>query len=164
MIESVENLEAVLEPYNGQTVYNEADKKVYRWDAIEGWQSADMESNVTMNAYDLNKQIIGQLKGLSDEDFEEKKNLIRKFCNDTNNEYYMLLCRDINYYTLFKMDLKLADEPINEVLIECAQGIGEIKAIDLTEDNGAIEFWMTYQDETYVAYFFPYDAGVVICG
>lgn len=164
MIESVENLEAVLEPYNGQTVYNEADKKVYRWDAIEGWQSADMESNVTMNAYDLNKQIIGQLKGLNDEDFEEKKNLIRKFCNDTNNEYYMLLCRDINYYTLFKMDLKLADEPINEVLIECAQGIGEIKAIDLTEDNGAIEFWMTYQDETYVAYFFPYDAGVVVCG
>ena len=164
MIESVENLEAVLEPYNGQTVYNEADKKVYRWDAIEGWQSADMESNVTMNAYDLNKQIIGQLKGLNDEDFEEKKNLIRKFCNDTNNEYYMLLCRDINYYTLFKMDLKLADEPINEVLIECAQDIGEIKAIDLTEDKGAIEFWMTYQDETYAAYFFPYDAGVIVCG
>lgn len=163
MIESVENLEAVLEPYNGQTVYNETDKKVYRWDAIEGQQGADMESNITMNAYDLNKQIIGQLKVLDEEAFEEKKNLIRKFCNDTNNEYYMLLCRDINYYTLFKMDLKLADELINEVLIECAQGIGEIKAIDLTEDNNAIEFWMTYQNETYVAYFFPYDAGVIIC-
>lgn len=164
MIESVENLEAVLEPYVGQTVYNEADKKVYRWDAIEGWQCADMESNITMNAYDLNKQIIGQLKILDDKALEEKKDLIRKFCNETNNEYYMLLCRDINYYTLFKMDLKLADEPINEILIECAQNIGEIKAIDLTEDGGAIELWMTYRDETYVAYFFPYDTGVIICG
>jgi hypothetical protein len=37
MIESVETLESVLEPYPGQVVYCQADKKDWRWDPIEGW-------------------------------------------------------------------------------------------------------------------------------
>ena len=165
MIESVENLNAVLEPYTGQTVYNEEDNKVYRWDPIEGWQEQKMDGNLTMSAYDINKQIIAQLPTISEEDLETvKSQIIRKYCDNMKAEYYMLLCRDINYYTVFKIDLKLADETIEDVLIECAQGIGAIKSIALTEDEMALELWMTYRDETYVAYFFPYDTGVIVCG
>lgn len=164
MIESVDTLEQVLEPYAGQVVYCEEDNKVYRWDPIEAWKEQTMDGNITMSAYDINQQIIGQLSAMNEEILQEKKELIGNFCDKMKNEYYMLLCRDINYYTLFRLDLKLADEPVGEAVIDCAKNIGVIKAIDLTEDGGAIELWMTYADETYVAYFFPYDAGVVVCG
>ena len=168
MIESVETLESILEPYAGQTVWCEEDRTVYRWDPVAGWESVPDEdettSEVAMNMYDINKQIIGQLQILDEETLQEKKNLIRDFCNATKNEYYMLLCRDINYYTLFRLDLKLADETIDDVVIECAQCIGDIKAIDAVEEGAAIEFWMTEGSETYAAYFFPYDEGVVVCG
>jgi hypothetical protein len=92
-----------------------------------------------------------------------KREIIRKYCDEMKAEYYMLLCRDINYYTVFRVDLKLADETIDDALIDCANYIGTIKSVGLTEDEQAIELWMTHEDDTYVAYFFPYDEGVIVC-
>ena len=73
MIESVENLEQVLEPYAGQTVWNEEDSKVYRWDPIEGWQEQPIDSTFTLSAYDMNKQIIGQLQTMDNDTINQKK-------------------------------------------------------------------------------------------
>ena len=164
MIESVETLNDILEPYAGQIVSCEQDGKVYRWDPIEGWKLFQFDGGITMSAYDINKQIIGQLKNLDKETLQEKEKLIREFCNQTKNTYYMLLCRDINYFTLFHLDLKIADETIEEAVIDCLKHIGNVKAIDLTEDGNAIELWVKNHDEVYAAYFFPYDLGVCICG
>jgi hypothetical protein len=123
-----------------------------------------MGSNFSMSAYDMNKQIIGQLQIMDNDTINEKKKLIREFVDKEHNQFYMLLCRDINYYTLFAIDVKLADELIDDLVIECANDIGSIKAIDPTEDKRAIEIWVTNQEETYVMYFFPYDSGVIVCG
>ena len=164
MIESVNTLEEVLEPYAGQTVYNEEDNKVYRWDPIEGWQEEKVDGNFTMNAYEINKQIIGQLQIMDDETIDQKKRLIREFVNEEHNQFYMLLCRDVNYYTLFAIDLKLADECIEDVVVECCNDLGLIKSIELTEDKRAIEIWVSNSEDTYAMYLFPYDAGVIVCG
>lgn len=164
MIESVETLNDVLEPYAGQIVSCEQDGKVYRWDPIEGWKLFQFDSGITMNAYEINKQIIGQLQIMDNDTINEKKKLIREFVDKEHNQFYMLLCRDINYYTLFAIDVKLAEELIDDLVIECANDIGCIKAIDPTEDNRAIEIWVSNQEETYVMYFFPYDSGVIVCG
>jgi hypothetical protein len=168
MIESVETLESVLEPYPGQTVYCQADKKDWRWDPIEGWQDVSV-SNTTlaeMSAYEINKQIISQLPNLSNKDLKEKTKLITKFISETNHKYYMLLCRELNYYTI------LANDPINaapndyfgDVLLECL-AFWHVKAIDVsTETDIALEIWIAGDDdEVNVMYFFPYDNGVIAC-
>lgn len=167
MHEQVEKLTDIIEPSAGQTVYCSSEDKIYRYDPVEGWQHVPMdpEAQLRMNAYDINKQVISQLPTITPEDIETvKSQIIRKYCDVMKAEYYMLLCRDINYYTVFKMDTKLADETVEDVLIDCANHIGQIKSVALTEDEQAIELWMTYEDETYVAYFFPYDNGVIVCG
>ena len=168
MIEQVETLEEVLEPRAGQTVWCSTEDKVYRFDPVEGWQAIENDetaSSIGMNMYDINKQIIAQLPAIDEENMAAvKREIIRKYCNQQKAEYYMLLCRDINYYTVFRIDLKLADETIEDVLVECANCIGAIKSIGFTEDEQAIELWMTNEEDTYVAYFFPYDEGVIVCG
>ena len=164
MIEEVNYLEDVKEPYANQVVFCKYDEKVYQWSPIEGWQPLSMGSNFSMSAYDMNKQIIGQLQIMDNDTINEKKKLIREFVDEEHNQFYMLLCRDINYYTLFAIDVKLADELIDDLVIECANDLGLIKSIELTEDKRAIEIWVSNSEDTYAMYFFPYDSGVIICG
>lgn len=168
MIEQIEKLEDIIEPYHGQTVWCSDEDKVYRYDVIEGWQEVPdkQETQMAMNIYDVNKQIINQLPPLVGESLIEKKILVRNFILNTKNKYYMLLCRDINYYTLFALDIyKNTDERLENIMLdECiTQPLGDIKSIEVTEDGGAIEIWYTAHDDSYVLYFFPYDAGVVVC-
>lgn len=167
MIEQIEKLEDIIEPYHGQTVWCSDEDKVYRYDAVEGWQHIpdEQETQMAMNIYDVNKQIINQLPPLVGESLIEKKILVRNFILNTKNKYYMLLCRDINYYTLFALDIyENTDERLENIMLdECITQLGDIKSIEVTEDGGAIEIWYTAHDDSYVMYFFPYDAGVVVC-
>lgn len=168
MIEQVEKLEDILEPYHGQIVWCSDEDKAYRFDAVEGWQEVPEDSTSTqlnMNVYEMNKQIIGQLEILDKATMEEKGKIVRDFVSSWGHKYYMLLCRELNYYTLFNINLKDADETVEDVLFECAEVIGDIKSVEAVDDNCAIEIWVTSSDnDTYVMYFFPYDNGVVVCG
>ena len=165
MIEQVNSLNEILEPTAGQTIFNLEDNNYYRYDPIEGWKTVKPEGNFQMQAYDINKQIVGQLEILDETTLTNKAKEIRDFAYSSNHKFFMLLCRDLNYYTVFYLDAKQADETIEDVVIECAQDIGEIKAIDFVENNVAIEIWVTNNDnETFVMYFFPYDNGVILCG
>ena len=140
MIEQVETLEEIVEPYAGQTVWCSIEDKVYRFDPIEGWQHIPddntSESAVGMSMYDINKQIISQLPAIDKENMAAvKTGIIRKYCDQMQAEYYMLLCRDINYYTVIRMDNDSALEYVEDVLVDCANYIGEIKSIGFTEDE-----------------------------
>ena len=44
---------------------------------------------------------------------------------------------------------------------ECLVNRGEIRGIDITKDKGAIEIWMSIEEESYVYYFFPYDTAII---
>lgn len=167
MVESVKTLEEVLEPAAGDMVWCEADNKPYRWDPVEGWKPVAMEGNFQMSAYDMNKQIMGQLPELDAKTLAGKKEMMREFMQLNDATFYMLLCRDINYYTLFyktPVEHELAEEFLEDIMIdECLPNIGKIKSIELTD--GAIEIWVQdAEDCVYVAYFFPYDSGVIVCG
>lgn len=140
--------------------------KVFMWNGESFVPlTGDMNSEITLTAYDMNKQIIHQLPALSAEELEQKKELIYDFCKMTDNEYYMLLCRDINYFTLCHRVQSLNELiTIQDLIIECAQVHGEIKSIE--QVDGAIEIWVdlpNFEDSTYAMYFFPYDGGVEVC-
>ena len=173
---------AEFEPEAGQVVIitDEGGKSndVQMWTGTE-WTSikADTNSEIQMTAYDINKQVIDQLPALTEEEIESNKDIIGQFVQNTNNEYYMLLCREKNYFTLCHRVPGMNPSPADNVrqysewpnelittedlIIECAKCLGEIKSIELVD--GAVEIWVTDPFDTYVMYFFPYDGGVEAC-
>lgn len=168
MIEQVNSLDEILEPYHGQQVYVKSEDgtepSYWRFDAVEGWQKLNPELNMG-SAYDMNKNIIKQLPNLSNKDLKEKTKLVTKFISETNNKYYMLLCRDLNYYTVLVNDPQNAapNDYFGDVLLECL-AYWYIRGIDLDESGMAIEIWVAGDDnEVNVMYFFPYDNGVIAC-
>lgn len=173
---------AEFEPEAGQVVIITDDdgnsNDVQMWTGTE-WTSikVDTNSEIQMTAYDINKQVIDQLPALTEEELEDKKDIIGQFVKNTNNEYYMLLCREKNYYTLCHRVSDMNPSPADNVrqysewpneiittedlIIECSRCLGEIKSIELVD--GAVEIWVTDPFDTYVMYFFPYDGGVEAC-
>ena len=120
--------------------------------------------NLQMNIYDLNKQIISQMATLSDEDLEDSRQLIRDYFQEHENEFYMLLCKDISYYTLFHIVDYITEPAAADEVIECIKCIGAVKSIDLTEGESAIEVWAQEEGrDPMVMYLFPYDTGVIEC-
>lgn len=116
-----------------------------------------------MNLYDVNKQLVNQLTALNDEDLNERKEIIKNYLIEQGNQFYMLLCKDISYYTLFDTTDETGPRAADEV-VECIKCVGEIKSIEENED-GAIEIWICASPKgPMVMYLFPYDVGVIKCG
>lgn len=115
-----------------------------------------------MDLYSLNKQLVKQLPDI--EDFTNSIQTINDFTRKNSNKHYMLLCRDISYYTVFERLLGLT-ETIGEAVITCLKNIGpSIKSIE--EVTGAIECWVIPKDkeEPLAVMLFPYDAGIYQVG
>lgn len=153
----------IVNPKEGELGYSPETEKLYvykdgQWELIKG------ESNLGITMYDINKQIISQMGELEGIAREEAHLLITDTIATSGQTYFMLLCRDINYYTLFKLDkdnsglCNIASE-----VFDCAEEIGAIKSAEGVED-GAIEIWVHPVDGDPVAmYLFPYDVGVIEC-
>lgn len=131
-------------------------------EVIQNPNSGVIDTGLTL--YDLNKQLVEKLPMLTDIVIEKKQKEIRKFINTIhpNVKYYMLLCNELNYYTLFHRDITNKLELQNE-MVECLKDLGAIQAIDTLEDKTAIECWIKNETGTYMLLFFPYDMGVIEC-
>lgn len=126
------------------------------------WNKINIEgSDISMDLYNMNKQIIAQLPTLTDDELNEKKYSIDALNAKYNNEYYMLYGKEISYFTLFKI---IEPQYFSYEVIECLKNVGDIKAIDLTEDKDAVEAWVMTDDEATCLYLFPYDLGIVQVG
>lgn len=129
------------------------------------WKDIEMkDSGIEMGLYDMNKQIIAQLPTIEKENIQEKIDMINEFAVNNKNFYYMLYGKEISYFTLFKRAPYYEEDRIGEVMIECLDSIGDIKAIDYTEAQDAIEVWVVNEDGPTCLYLFPYDSGVVSVG
>ena len=158
-----ENGNEILNPVEGQKAFSPQTKKLYCFTNGE-WKVLEGNVNLGMTIYDLNKQVISQMCILEGAAREEAHLHITDMATRSNNTYFMLLCRDINYYTLFKLNKDNNDlcNIANEVF-ECVEDIGAIKSVESVEGD-AIEIWAHPVDGDPVAmYLFPYDAGVIEC-
>lgn len=146
-------------PPVGEIVFYEDTNEYFKW---TGTEMAPLTVEPQMNLYDMNKQFVAQMKEMSDEVRDEKLEEIQKWIEETKNDFYMLLCNELKYYTIFGIHDE-APSNFPDMMIECVKNIGKLKAIDRTEDEFAYEMWIEVEDEPHVFYFFPYDQGVVVC-
>jgi hypothetical protein len=127
------------------------------------WNKVNYEgSDINLALYDMNKQIISQLPNL--ENIEDKHSVINSLHKKFQNEFYMLYGKEISYFTLFQ--IKNNEIAFGREVIDCLNNVGQIKAIDMTEPEDAIEIWVYLEEDEDVTclYLFPYDAGLVRVG
>lgn len=118
----------------------------------------------SINLYDLNKINMAQIKPY------DVITLNRK-CKETTKEiwdtflqgcysYWMLLCRERNDYTIFRLEDSYCD--FCDALIECLNNRGKVLDITKQPDNN-YEIWIrdTETDENFVYYLFDYSMGVI---
>ena len=122
------------------------------------------QGELKMSLFDINKQIISQQSTYNEEQIEEAKARIFKFkLNNAESHYFMLLSRDINYYTVLAID-KAAKENLEDVVIELLHEWGDIKDIDFSEEKDSIDCWVKgFNDNMAFFKLFPYDIGVIEC-
>ena len=124
-----------------------------------------MEANLSL--YELNRSIINQQGTLDCDKVPEKMRMIDQFAKDTNNKFYMLYGREINYFTVFAHDENWELETLSKAVGECLLNIGLIYSIELTKEKDAIECWVETPPEgdnegiLTCLYLFPYDSGIV---
>ena len=146
----------------GDTAYVTKEQKVYEY-TEGGWAPKALpEGKINLSVYDMNKQIISQLGKADDITLLTP---VRKFKNK-GGKYFMLICRDINYYTLFAIE-KENEERIEREVLACINDIGELRSAEEIEGTEAIEIWVQpkeeYGTDPLVMYFFNYDKGVIKC-
>lgn len=98
-----------------------------------------------MSMYDLNKMVISQLPILKD--LTNEINVINEYFKINNGKYFMLLCKEISYYTIFNHSNNYDIETLGQAVTECAQDVGKIISVENTEDGCAIEIWVRTADE-----------------
>ena len=88
---------------------------------------------------------------------QELKHNLTEYFNKTNNQYYLLYCRDSHYFTLFN---KIHSTIDCSNIIDCIRNAGDLIFIDF-DNIEAPEIWIRINDEVYVMYLIPYDNGLV---
>lgn len=147
-------------PVEGEVIQTPEGKYLMWHD--NNWQTFQMNgSDIKLDLYDMNKQIISQMPPLSDRGFEKAMKDITFLHVMYQNEYYMLYGKEISYFSVFRV---IEPEQLAEAIFECCVNVGTIKAMDLTEEQDAIEIWVENADGPTCLYFFPYDNGLVQVG
>ena len=76
-------------------------------------------------------------------------------------KFYMLLCSELNYYTVFHINDKATKEDFWNELYDIAKELGTLKAMEI--DSGCFSIWADWPQDniSHLFYLFPYDRGVV---
>lgn len=155
-------------PQQGEVAYATDTEKFYAYN--NGWYEVKAESDgaISLNLYELNKQINSQLQPITEDQYFEKIELINNYVKDTQNIHYMLYGKDISYFTVFQKHIGY-DETVGEAVIDCIKNVGHIRSIDLTWNKDAVEIWVDVsknddEKELIVMYLFMYDSAIVPVG
>lgn len=121
-----------------------------------------------INLYEINKTLVSSYPVHTKEQILGDAKIINDFIKHMKDEqHFMLLCRDINYYTIFERYTGESIQEIKELthlgeeVIACISNVGSILSVNPTKDT-SVEIWVrTPEEENIVMYLFPYDVGVV---
>lgn len=112
--------------------------------------------------YQLNQMMVHQLPIYTEDDMDRAEDIIHDWVyNGNKGNYYMLLCNELSYYTLFHaVDNCLI---LENFIAELWDVLHDMVIRDISiDDNGAVAIWIDWDDNTsHCFYLFPYDKGVV---
>ena len=120
------------------------------------------ELDLGMNLYDFNKQAISQLPVLDMIKYNEKASKVAKDMCKSGREYWMLMCREQNDYTVFVLK-NYNSLTMTKELQEVLNVRGFVVDIDETNIPNQYEIWVRdpATNENFVYYLFDYCEGVV---
>ena len=121
--------------------------------------------NLGMTEYEINKMIVAQLPAMiKDTQLEPGKQIVKTYTHKHNTPvgYYMLLCNDIRYYTVFEVH-NHSEENVEDIVIECLQDNGVIQQINYNDNKTAVECWIKNENGVFMFLLFDYNWGVIIC-
>ena len=123
-----------------------------------------MEAQMTL--YDFKRAQMAKLPTLEKQGIVNGREMIETLNRKYRNLHYMMLCKEINYYTVFvSCPNHVCNDSFSEVVVECAQSVGEILDINFDETKSAVQIWVrNAPEEVHALMLFPYDAGVVQFG
>lgn len=173
-VKSYKELSQIINCKDGEIGYVEIKKdrfKPFIFNAnTKEWNSKMGQSNTNLTNYDLNRQQIMRLPDYDWENQEEEvKKKIKKYMEDYSEDtYFMYLCYDLRYFTLFhKTDgvEKTLEEEMVDILK--ANTLGIVKSVDVynleSTNTEVCEIWTCKDKQAFVSYLFPYTQGVIEC-
>ena len=120
------------------------------------------ENEVTagMTLYDLNKMIMIQRPVMTEEEINNHGRKSLEAFYNCKVSHYMLLCKDLSYYTVFEKGA--ANDGFIDTVLEIVNSLGALHDMFINDD-GVLEFWIAPPDseEVFAFFLFPYDLGVV---
>lgn len=127
------------------------------------WEQMDAKSKLNISLYDINKSTMFQMKPINLKKRLEAVEIIKEFCGGaTSDNYFMLLCRDLNYYTIFPVRNNDANsQAVGSAVLSCAEDMGQIVNVERNTDTNSIEIWIKTNDDAYCMFFFDYTKGVI---
>lgn len=123
-----------------------------------------VNSNLALNAYELNKMAYAQMPvpAHNSDEYNKLMGVLTQYINEhPTMKYFMLLNNELHYYTLFNL-LDDSDESIYGVLQECLDNVGNLVDIEYVKETDACECWVKNFNEVSMYVFFAY-AGVEEC-
>lgn len=114
-----------------------------------------------MTLYEMSQQVVKNLPArISTADLEPCRKILRRF---KKLGYFMLMCREENYYTVIRVRKAKSPDNFEDLIIELLQTFGDIKDIDYDTDKKSLECWVQKEDEVKMFKLFPYGWGVLEC-
>ena len=123
----------------------------------------ESEPVAQVSLYQLNQDIMSNQPALSGDGVRKGQleffDWISKLPDDP--KFYMLLCHELNYYTLFHINDTATREDFWNEFYDIAKELGTLKAMEI--DSGCFSIWVDWPQDniSHLFYLFPYDRGVV---
>lgn len=114
-----------------------------------------------MTLYEMNQQAYKALSNMIDKDINKNTKDLADLINKSTNNFFMMVCNELHYYTLFTWRNRKNHKPYNlaKEIIDVSKTLGNLKAIEISDDHA--EIWIENNDECNMYMFFQYDAGVI---
>lgn len=162
----VENGKVFLEPHEYENLTETLNK--YNKEQFEA-NNPNADGSFGISLYELNKQIVCTLPPLGEPEFEKAEIEIADWLNQNIDSYYMLLSNEINYYTVFHINVD--SEAVVDMRVVAREILSIIKEFECpiftieVDTNGVICVWAKWfeEEDKYATcfYLFPYGRGVV---
>lgn len=148
----------------GDIVICEDTKKSFIFHENE-WTPYTTSGGLKMSLYDINQSIISQLPAYTEKQIMSLGADLFNFAQTfPQNKYFMFLCNDLHYYTIFTKDIENKEfDNLGQAIITIIREMDkQIVSADNFKDR--YEIWLKDEESTNVFILFPYDEGVVCYG